>query len=141
MKIANLATVLRHGCSRVLNTFPRHNRVPESISKSLVYLSKHRPTFLKLKKCKDAFSCLYRILISVQIRWRLWNSILGLFFFKTKILPQISLYFFKTTNKYFKTPNFFRRGATMMIGWLFWGSNIVVLWELVVVWLSVWSWF
>ena len=58
MKTVNLATMLRHGCSRVLNTFPRHNRVPEPISNLWFTCQKHRPVFFK--KYKDTFSYLYR---------------------------------------------------------------------------------
>ena len=55
-----LATMLRHGCSRVLNTFPRHNRVPEPISNLWFICQECRPIFQKLKKYKDIFPYLYR---------------------------------------------------------------------------------
>ena len=60
MKTADLATMLRHGCSRVLNTFPRHNRVPEPIPNLWFTCQEHRPTFSNWKKYKDIFSYLYR---------------------------------------------------------------------------------
>ena len=115
MKTTNSATMLRHGCSRVLNTFPRHNRVPEPISNLWFTCQKHRPIFQN-KNIKIYFRIFIGILKPVQnqvatLKFHTWPIL-----FKIKVLPQINFpLFFKTTNKYFKTPNFFRRGATTIL--------------------------
>ena len=62
MKTANLATVLRHGCSRVLNTFPRHNRVPEPVSNLWFTCQKNIGPFSKQKNIKIYFRIFIGIL-------------------------------------------------------------------------------
>ena len=82
MKIIKLAIVLCHRCSRVLNTFPWHNRVPEPISESLVYFfSKTGPLFQNFQKYKDIFSYLYRDPNTcIIVRWWLWKHTWPIFF-------------------------------------------------------------